>query len=195
MCGKNMKIPKLMNSTVGYVLLGVILAFLINQGLAFALSTDMPIVAVESNSMVPTFYKGDILVLHGTPSEELIIGDIIVFSPKGGQSTNGAGVAASGSTPIVHRIVKENPDGSFQTKGDANPGQLYFEKHIESYQIHGKSILIIPYLGWVKIGITEYVVPNAIWIAIVVVLGYIVTIKASKSIKIPRPTFMRINSC
>lgn len=189
-----MKIPKPMNSTVGYVLLGIVLAFLINQGMAFALSTDMPIVAVESNSMIPTFYKGDILVLQGTPVDQLKIGDIIVFSPKGKASGSiiGLPIGSDGSTPIVHRIVKANPDGSFQTKGDANPGQLYFEKHIEPYQIHGKSVLIIPYLGWVKIGITEYVVPNALWVAIAAILAYIVTIKVSKSIKTPRTTIMRI---
>jgi signal peptidase I len=183
-----MKMPKPLNSTVGYVLLGVVLAFMINQGMALALSTDMPIVAVESNSMVPTFYRGDILVLRGSLAEELDIGDIIVFSPRI-QSNTVAG--ASGSSPIVHRIVKINPDGSFQTQGDANPGQLYFEKHITPSQIHGKSVLIIPYLGWVKIGITEYVVPNAIWIAIAAGVAYVITLKLSKNIKTPRPTFMR----
>ena len=188
-----MKIPKPLNSTLGYVLLGVVLAFLINQGMAFALSTDMPIVAVESNSMVPTFYKGDILVLQGAQQQDLEIGDIIVFSPRTQTNTNPL-TGYSTSSPIVHRITKVNPDGTFQTQGDANPGQLYFEKHIEPSQIHGKSILIIPYLGWVKIGITEHVVPNAIWIAIAAVIAYVVTIKASKSIKTHRPTFMRINS-
>jgi len=188
-----MKMPKPLNSTFGYVLLGVVLAFLINQGMAFALSTDMPIVAVESNSMVPTFYRGDILVLQGTQPQDLNIGDIIVFSPRSAQTNIDPLTGQSTSFPIVHRITKVNPDRSFQTQGDANPGQLYFEKHIEPSQIHGKSVLIIPYLGWVKIGITEYVVPNALWIAIAAVIAYAVTIKSSKSIKTRRPTFMKIN--
>jgi len=180
------KLKRPFNSSIGYVLLGIILAFLINQGLSFALSTDMPIVAVESNSMVPTFYKGDILVLQGAPSNELEIGDIIVFSPQG---------ANTGSTPIVHRIIKTNPDGTFQTKGDANPGQLYFEKHIEPSQIHGRSMVVVPYLGWVKIGITEWVIPNIIWIAIAAIAAYFVSMKLSKRIKSPRTTFMRISFC
>jgi len=181
-----MKMPKQLNSTLGYVLLGVALAFIINQGMAFALSTDMPIVAVESNSMIPTFYKGDILVLQGTPPQELNIGDIIVFSPRVTQSGSAA------SSPIVHRITKKNPDGTFQTQGDANPGQLYFEKHIEPSQIHGKSVLIVPYLGWVKIGITEYVLPNILWIAIAAAAAYVVAIKLPKNIKTKGLTFMRI---
>lgn len=143
---------KSVNTTVLYVILGVVLAFVANQGFAFALSTDMPVVAVESNSMIPTFQKGDILVLQGILPKELQVGDIIVFSSPGQE------------VPIVHRIIEINPDGTFQTKGDANAKQLSFEKRIESSQIHGKEILIIPYLGWIKIGITEYVIPNIIWV-------------------------------
>jgi len=152
-----------------YIVLGIVMALAINQGLALALSTDMPIVAVESNSMVPTFYKGDILVLQGVPPEQLKVGDIIVFSPTiDSQPRKDTGLFSflnpRGSTPVVHRIVKINPDGTFQTKGDANSGQLPFEKRITPEQIHGKEILVIPWLGWIKLGITEYVIPNITWI-------------------------------
>jgi signal peptidase len=141
---------KMKNSmgTILYIILGVVLAFAANQGLAFALATDMPMVAVESNSMVPTFYRGDILILQGMPAEELGVGDVIVFSPD------------SRGTPVVHRIVAINPDGTFQTKGDANSGQLPFEKSIEPSQIHGMSIATVPWLGWVKIGVTGLVFDN-----------------------------------
>lgn len=143
--------------TAVYVILGIMLAFAVNTGLGFALGTDMPIVAVESDSMVPTFSKGDILILQGTgePKEA----DIIVFSVQGR------------STPIVHRVVEKNPDGTFQTRGDANFGQLPFEKSIDISQIHGKVILIIPYLGWVKIGLSEifflHILPN--WILVILI--------------------------
>ncbi len=139
---------KIKDSSAFYIVLGLAMALLINNGLAFALSTDMPIVAVESGSMEPTFYRGDILVLQGVPADQLKVGDIIVFSP------------AEKATPVVHRIIKINDDGSFQTKGDANPGQIPFEKHIEASQIHGKVILIIPYLGWVKLFMMEYILPH-----------------------------------
>ncbi|MCK5022945.1 MAG: signal peptidase I [Candidatus Aenigmarchaeota archaeon] len=138
--------------TLFYVFLGVFLAFGINVVLGQALSTGMPVVAVESNSMVPTFYQGDILIIHGArnPSDYtdmLKIGDIIVFSVDGRE------------IPIVHRIIEINPDNSYQTKGDASTGQHSFEKHINPDQIHGKVVTIIPYLGWVKIGVTGYMVP------------------------------------
>jgi len=129
-------------STLVYIIVGILLAFGANQALAFGLTTDMPMVAVESNSMVPTFSRGDILILQGVPSNELEIGDVIVFSPPGR------------ATPVVHRLITKNPDGTFQTKGDANSGQLAFEKRIEPAQIHGRSIATIPYLGWIKIGAT-----------------------------------------
>ena len=158
-----MKLPKVHGavSTALYIVLGIALAFGVNQGMAFALQTDMPVVAVESNSMVPTFYKGDLLVLQGVPPEQLLVGDIIVFVPEGR------------TIPIVHRIIDKNPDGSFQTKGDANSQQLPFEKRITPDQIHGKEIAIIPFLGWVKIGVTEFILPNAIWAILALLCIYI----------------------
>ncbi len=150
-------------STAAYIVFGILLAFGINQGMAFALSTDMPVVAVESNSMVPTFYKGDLLILQGVPTEELGVGDIVVFTPPNRPA-------------IVHRIIRLNEDGTFQTKGDANPKQLPFESRITPDQIHGKEILIIPYFGWVKIGLMEYIIPNIGWAALVVIIAYISSI-------------------
>lgn len=141
--------------TLVYVFLGVFFAFAINMVLGQALSSDMPVVAVESNSMVPTFCQGDILIIHGARNPQdynsmLKVGDVIVFSAEGRD------------VPIVHRITQINPDGSFQTQGDANTVQHPFEKHIDPQQIHGKVVMIIPYLGWVKIGITEYLIPMMI---------------------------------
>ena len=138
-------------STLLYIVLGIVLAFGINNGLALALFTDLPIVAVESNSMVPTFRQGDILVLQGQPSYQ--VGDIIVFSH------------GTGETPVVHRIIQINSDGTYQTKGDANASQLPFERSIRQEHVHGKVMLIVPYLGWIKIGMTEFILPNLIFIA------------------------------
>ncbi len=140
------------NSSPFYIIIGIVLALGINQGLALALSTDMPIVAVESNSMVPAFHKGDMLVLQGAPQEQLSMGDVIVFDQP------------SGGTPIVHRVVAINSDGTFQTKGDANSGQLSYEKSISYSQVHGRVVMIMPYLGWIKIGMTQYLMPNMLWI-------------------------------
>ncbi|MBI4173669.1 MAG: signal peptidase I [Candidatus Aenigmarchaeota archaeon] len=146
-------------STALYIVLGVLAAVAINAGMGFALGTDLPIVAVQSGSMVPAFYKGDLLILEGMKGREgsLQAGDVIVFSPPGRE------------VPVVHRIIALNPDGTFQTKGDANPTQLPFEKGISADQIHGRSIITIPYLGWVKIAAVDayfYAVANPMLAAI-----------------------------
>jgi len=164
---RKIRIPKIkFEGTLGtifYIAVGIFLALGINQGLALALSTDMPVVAVESNSMVPLFSKGDILIIHGVGDPNLYwdfleVGDVIVFSPEGK------------TIPIVHRLITKNADGTFQTMGDANNGrQLPFEKSIEPSRIHGKMLFIIPFLGWIKIGATEFIIPNIGWVALIIV--------------------------
>lgn len=147
---------------VVYILLGILLAFLLNFGGSILLNTSVPIVAVESNSMVPAFEKGDILIIQGISPERLEIGDVIVFSVPGK------------SVPIVHRIIKKNADGTFQTQGDANSGQLSFEKSIKEEQIYGKMIFKIPKLGWVKIAAVEYIWPNILLVFIgIIILSFI----------------------
>jgi signal peptidase len=153
--------------TVLYMAIGVLLAWGINQGLAFALTTDMPVVAVESYSMVPVFYKGDILVLQGMQENDYEVGDVVVFS------------VPQRDTPVVHRVMKMNPDGSYVTKGDANNGHIdfrdesgniiYSEQHVEREDVHGRVLVIVPYLGWVKIGMMQYVLPNILFILIAIV--------------------------
>ena len=147
-----------MKETVIYMALGVMLAWILNQGMAMALTTDMPVVAVESNSMVPVFYKGDILVLAGAGPDDLKVGDVVVYSVEGR------------SIPIVHRIIKMNPDGSFQTKGDANNGQLNFEYYVDPQSVHGRVAAVVPYLGWVKIGTMQYLLPNISYVLAAVLL-------------------------
>ena len=147
-----------MKETVIYMALGVMLAWFLNQGMAMALTTDMPVVAVESNSMVPVFYKGDILVLAGAGPDDLKVGDVVVYSVEGRD------------IPIVHRIIKMNPDGSFQTKGDANNGQLNFEYYVDPQSVHGRVAAVVPYLGWVKIGTMQYLLPNISYVLAAVLL-------------------------
>lgn len=155
--------------TALFVVLGVLLAVGLNHGMSIVMATDYPIVAVESNSMIPVFYRGDILLIKGVTPETLKTGDIMVFSVPGRQ------------TPIVHRVISINGDGTYQTKGDANQGQHPWETSIQFSQIKGKEILIVPLLGWVKIGITEIVVPNILFfVLIVAALAFIYMITNKK---------------
>lgn len=94
------------------------------------------------------FNKGDILLIVGTPTEKLKVGDVIVFQ-------------SSRSTPIIHRIISinnsdlENP--IFSTIGDNNNGQLAMETSITKDQIIGRAVFrLVPYVGWGKLIFFEF---------------------------------------
>ncbi len=166
-----MKWKKLTQGLMGnlfYAFLGLLVAVVFYYGiLRVALATDLPMVAVVSNSMkhdssaesdfygwleknlgydrgyvsnwpvTGGFATGDMPVVKG--DEEYKVGDIIVYSVPG-----------SGA-PIIHRIIKINPDGSYQTKGDNNPSQLPYELDVKKEQIHGKVLFVVPKVGYLKV--------------------------------------------
>jgi signal peptidase I len=153
-------------SSVLYIFLGVSLALLTKQALAMGLSTEMPVVSVVSPSMqhdnadithyqwlythlnysnsyvnswpVPNgFLIGDMPIVKG--EEEYKVGDIIVYSVQGQEF------------PIIHRIIKINEDGTYQTKGDNNIYQWPYEFRVSNGQIYGKVLFVIPKLGYFKV--------------------------------------------
>ena len=152
--------------TISSIYFAMILAFGTYKLIGLFLSTPVPIVAVVSPSMQHdnpelTFYGwleknlgynrsyinswpinkgfevGDMPIVIG--SNNYNIGDVIVYSVPGS------------NFPIIHRIVKINDDGTYQTKGDNNLSQLPYEIRIREEQIYGKVIFIIPKLGYVKV--------------------------------------------
>ena len=125
--------------TIIYIIIGFLIAYGFNAALGYALSTDTPVVAVFSESMVPTYQKGDMIIVIGV--EDVEVGDIIVYdSPQR-------------PYPIIHRVHEIKDNGEIITKGDNNPTIDPWTSKIDS--IHGKSILKIPLLGWVKIIFTQ----------------------------------------
>lgn len=155
---------------MAYIYLGIIAALLLNKslGLSFLLNTELPVVAVVSDSMTHDsvveknhyrfleknleysreeidswpikdgFLKGDVLIVKGISMEDLKVGEVIVYDIKGQ------------NTPIVHRIVKIE-DGQLTTKGDHNPSYDPWKPT----KIHGEAIFVIPYLGWPKLLLTQ----------------------------------------
>ena len=153
-----------------YIILGVVLAVAVKQLLVFGLSTDMPVVAVLSQSMqhndaerthygwladkmgydIPKidswpitggFLVGDMPIIQGR--DEYEVGDIVVYSVPGQ------------SVPIIHRIIKINADGTYQTKGDNNMNQFPYELKVGESQIHGEVIFVVPKLGHFKVFMTK----------------------------------------
>ncbi len=94
------------------------------------------------------FNKGDVIILWRANSENIKLGDVIVFQ-------------GSKPQPIIHRVVRiwSETEGKFyQTKGDHNSGSIngeYGETKISQNRIYGQGVVRIPYLGWVKILVVD----------------------------------------
>ncbi|MFW9830400.1 MAG: signal peptidase I, partial [Candidatus Thorarchaeota archaeon] len=88
------------------------------MGLQFYLQTPTPLLAVESESMEPVLYRGDLVVVRAVDPTTLQVGDIVIYNAS-------SNIWAPGDVPIVHRIIEiQNISGQlfFITKGDNNHG-------------------------------------------------------------------------
>jgi signal peptidase len=137
-------------STIKYIVIGLLLAVVINQGLGYALQADKPIMAVVSNSMVPIFYRGDLIVVKGIDCEDIEVGDIIVYNNPIRQ------------IPIVHRVIEidDDPQGirTLITKGDNNSHadqSTGISPPVKCGWVKGEVKLIVPKLGLFKVGLIE----------------------------------------
>ena len=161
------------------ILLGVAFsgAFLVYFIMQIALNTKTPMVVVVSGSMEPKLHKGDLLFLRGKDAENIKNGtiegkegDIIVFDARG------LWVNAP-SDPIVHRVIDKwyvNGDGwYFKTKGDAN--SLVDEGEVPEDNILGVVVGRIPYIGWVKIVLTDsgLLIPLLVIVSVLLVISLI----------------------
>jgi len=112
-----------------------LLALNINSILKKPLNTDVPLAVVSSWSMEPIFHVGDMIIVKGYRNYS--IGDIVVYQDRFVKSKL-----------IVHRIINIR-NTSYITKGDANYNPDSYP--IKKNQIKGKVILVIPYLGTIKL--------------------------------------------
>jgi signal peptidase I len=165
-----MNIKKETVDDIKYIAFGIIMAILLNKALGLALGTDLPVVAVVSESMTHDsttpivhyqflegnygysrdvidswplhngFRKGDVLVVKGISQDDIKVGDVIVY--------NRAGL----SVPIVHRVI-DIEDGTLTTKGDHNQIPDYWQVE----RIRGEAIFRIPLLGWPKVILTSLI--------------------------------------
>jgi len=158
-------------------IIDLILAFIIVKWIFFPLlslifASSLPMVVVESTSMVHEtnfdgfwseygkFYEEIGIFKSGFEKfsfkngfnkgdimaihgqQDYRVGDIIVFR------------VSQQSTPIIHRIIKVENE-TYSTKGDHNPDQLNYEKSIQKSQVIGKAVGRIPMLGWLKLIFVE----------------------------------------
>ncbi|MFC1897776.1 signal peptidase I [Chloroflexota bacterium] len=94
---------------------------------------------VCSGSMEPELKVGSLVITHPVEPQEIVVGDIITFNPKG---------VTMGETPVSHRVIgiEEASPLYFKTKGDANDspdpfmvparnlmGRIFFKAHYVGY--------------------------------------------------------------
>ena len=162
---------------VTVILLGLAFsgAFLIYYIMQVALSTDTPMVVVVSGSMEPNLLEGDLLFLKGTDPENIKSGtiagkegDIIVFNAYNLWFHAPA-------EPIVHRVIDKKYDKGwfFLTKGDAN--SIPDADWVPETRIFGVVVGRIPYVGWVKIILTDsgLLIPLLVIVSVLLVISVI----------------------
>ncbi len=107
-----------------------------------SMGTSSPLVVVTSESMEPTLYRGDLLILQARAPEDIHLGDIIVYLDTTWHSDG----------PIVHRVIEIQEDNGtyyFITKGDNNSMQDPYERTPD--EIVGVVVMTIPWLGNVSL--------------------------------------------
>jgi len=143
---------------------------------------------VMSNSMAPTLSEGDVVAFAEHDGSLLDIGAIIQFvDPVREDST------------ITHRIVGFNPDGTYETKGDANQGPDSVK--VPTSSITGVARMVSPYAGlphfWLATGQYLWL---AAWIlatvaaAMVMTPSYVDTGQGTTSAPEARKRFARLRS-
>lgn len=135
-----MKFPEIKISIL-FVFLALILAYGSYNTLGTALRTDTPVVTVVSPSMIPEFYKGDLLIVQGVNFSSIQEGDVIVYD------------APNMEIPVVHRVhvKKEN---YLITKGDNNDQVDPWK--VKEPMIKGKVLYEIPKIGYLKLAAVEF---------------------------------------
>ncbi|MBQ2909413.1 MAG: signal peptidase I [Bacilli bacterium] len=134
----NFKTKKLDIIDLAYSVFVIIIVALVSGLFKYTL------IAVGSDSMSPTFNKGDAVFINQKPTkEELKKGDIVFFEHQG--------------KPIIHRIEEIKTINNIEfyyTKGDAN--NVGDEIPLTYKDIKGEVKLIVPYVGYFSILIEEY---------------------------------------
>jgi signal peptidase len=171
---------------IGVVLIGVALfgTFGFFEIMKASLHTDIPMVVVTSGSMVPTIYKGDLLIVEGKDPAEIQngshterVGDIIIYDAQGLWTA----YLPEGNQPIVHRVIGKYYNTTdnkyyFITQGDANyyPDPPMGPPNIPVPEDHVLGVVktVIPKVGWVKIWLSE----TNLGIPIIVILGALLII-------------------
>lgn len=116
--------------------------------------------------MEPSIKLGDVILVKNIKEEDLKVDDIITFEANGKN--------------ITHRIT-EIQEAGYKTKGDNN--NLEDEKKIRYFQIKGKVILTIPYLGKIIDILNNKIIFLIIVLIILILLFFKIGMEEKKEIR------------
>ena len=89
------------------------------------------------------------VIVSGSMRPVIEVGDVVVLRPVGGSDLGAHTVVlydgGPGTGRIVHRIVERRPDGTYVTKGDANPTPD--SAAVRPDQVLGAGVLLVPWIG------------------------------------------------
>lgn len=119
-------------STIPLVVVLVILAVLVSG------VTRYQLIAIASNSMIPTYARGDAVLLEKVDPDSVEVGEILVFVREG--------------RVLTHRVVEKKSNASYITKGDANDTK---DEIVKKDAIIGKVILISKFIGYPSVWMQE----------------------------------------
>ena len=119
--------------------------------------------------MEPSIKLGDVILVKTVKPEELKQGDVITFELYGEN--------------VTHRIIAVQDDG-YQTKGDNN--NIEDENIVKYFQIKGKVILTIPYLGKVMDILNNKIIFLIVVLIILILLFFKLGMEEKKQIRIKK---------
>ena len=115
---------------------------------------------VTTGSMQPLLTPGDIVMVRPIEAADLAPNTVVLFDRAGDEDDR-----------VLHRIVEQNADGTFVTRGDANTVDDSDFLHAED--VEGAAVLSVPWIGrpslWLAEGRTLWVAATAA--TLVFVLG------------------------
>lgn len=149
---------KLLSKAFNVLLLVVILLTLSAAVGSAILKKPLLLTVIRSDSMVPVWERGDMVVIKNVGKKDAVdIGDIVFFTTdKGSLSTKGW---------IAHRVMEGNDDRGFITKGDANKqtdqdaagaGLIKKESIAAKAITIGGSPIVIPKAGYFSLWMEKY---------------------------------------
>ena len=126
-----MKLSRTQREILEFVV-AIAAAWLFYQGLALALGTSMPMVAVVSGSMEPNLHVGDLMIVRH--QDQYDVGEIAIYNRD--------------RITIIHRIIDVTPQG-YVFKGDNNPGPD--PQVVPPERVLGRGMFAIPLLGFPRL--------------------------------------------